>query len=352
MKKTILILLVLALAVSCTACGGESAAPARERAPSAAAETAELSPIPEITPEPEYLTGEIIADGFGVLYTTLRRGDTVSVKGERDEYYVIDMGGFDGYIEKRLVRLGNEPFEPFTGYAAPHAVLYEDPYFQTVLRELGINQKLNVIDGGDGWLLAETDGVTGYIPDGLVSESTFKVGSGGGKSSGGSGHIDGGDIALAFQYRERGQIVRLAASGKGTVLADGAEVYILLPGAGDTVSVKERGSELCTVVVGGQEGSVPSWLVFMDGDGELSYWDGYARHDAVWYRDYRMITEPIKLKVNDEVRVLLELGDRLFVDVSGEKGYMRADFVSETPIPIRSGGSGGSSGPEWTEPKI
>ena len=87
------------------------------------------TPTPSPTPEPPSEPGTVLLNGGGVLYTTLDRGTQVTVVDEVDAYYVIDLDGIKGYIEKWLVRMGEtELAEPKKGYARSGAKIYETAY--------------------------------------------------------------------------------------------------------------------------------------------------------------------------------------------------------------------------------
>ena len=137
MKRLILALVILTM-ILCVGCGKAAEPAETETAP----ETVEIAPVetatpspeptpeptPSPTPEPPSEPGTVLINGTGVLLTTLDRGTTVSVINEFGDYYVIELDGVKGYIEKWLVRMGVTEELGNKGYARSKAKVFETAY--------------------------------------------------------------------------------------------------------------------------------------------------------------------------------------------------------------------------------
>ena len=138
----------------------------------------------------------------------------------------------------------------------------------------------------------------------------------------------------------------------GTVLCDGTEAYLTVYTRGTTVKLVEYGEDECTILVGDRLASIPSRFL---GAESAEEWTGFAKSNAVVYKEHQLRTELYTLNRNDEVKVIdkLEETEIYVVAVNGEVAYMTADSVSTTEIydNYAPGGSGGAT-QEWTTPVL
>ncbi len=212
----------------------------------------------------------------------------------------------------------------------------------------------------EGLMLVKTEDVQAYVSSEQVSAARIVWSGGGGGSGGGN---DGGDISLGMPgflrpvaglfapFREAGTSSELP--GQGRIAVDGAELYLRIVTAGDSVMVTQKGEPVCTVWTGEQLGTLPRWALELEGDEPFEPWTGYAKNGAKLYADRWLGGSGSGLKMNAPVTVLLPADDVCFVEVNGQQGYMRTEEISEKQI-VWSGGGGGSSGGsgEWTAPVL
>lgn len=318
---------------------------------------------PEVTepPAPETVTATALADHTVVVLQTANRDDTIDIAGEFDEnHYVVKLESGYGLIEKRLVRLdGEAPYETWSGYARSGAKLYGNYHLLPGdERELGTNTVLEIVDDLDGCLVVRMDDAIGYIPEAKVSKSYIKY------SSGGSSGQDGGDISLSYGGETTNLYTNLSmfvpqsgeVSGKGTVLADGAEIILGWFDRGDSMQIiTEPGfvSELegwHGVYLNGITGYVRQNLTLTDGAEPYAQWDGYARSGAEVFDNYYLNGEAVKtLSTNTVVHVVCDLGTCYLVEIGEDVAYMAKDRISETRITYSGGGSSGGDS-EWSDP--
>ena len=361
--KLLLLLLVAALILS--ACGTAAPVSTPEPAPEPTATPAvtpepapEPTPEPTPVPEPDTEPGTVRADSFGAVAAILSRGEVLSITGEEGDYYTVDLNGETAWVEKRLVRPAEEePPEEKEMYATTAPLdLYDNPYFEgDPIATAGLNEKLKVLDIYGDLAVVEKDDVICVMHAGSLQDWPRVYqggGNGGGDSSGGQ---DGGDIQLGARGGISGRWLFLANGSTGTVVADGTELYCSLLSSGDSVKVLEKDEEVCTLYFGLEKvtGTVPRWLIALEGDDSYEAWNGYAKYNAFLYPDHRMIKEGESLAVNTVVTVLWDVGNGTYLaTVDGETlGYISSDYVSSSMIQ-NSGGSGGSSGQEWTDPVL
>lgn len=369
MKHSIVALL-LAFVFLLSACGTTAPEPTPEPTPlPTPAPTPKPTPAPTPTPipEPDTEPGTVRADSFGAVFAHLSRGDVLNITGEEGDYYVVDLDGMTGYVEKRLVRPADEEApEEREMYAANKPLeMYDNPYFEGEPVKLKNNEKLNVVDIYGDLAVVEKEEtlysmhVTSLRDRPIVYQSGGGGGGGDDGGGGSSGGQDGGDIHLGAVIGGA-KIRRLADASTGTVVANGTELYCALLSSGDAVKVLEADDETCTLYYSlDVTGTVPRWLIEMEGDEGYEPWDGYARPKAVVYPDHRMVQEGTALATNTVVTVLWDIGDGNYVaTIDGETlGYIAAQNVQATKIVFSTGGGGGgggdsSGGQEWTEPVL
>lgn len=310
-------------------------------------------PTPSSTPEPMTISAWALVDEAGVVGRTFSLGAKVEVGSEQDGYYVIETDDGDLLVEKWLVRMESEKSpKAYTAYAKSNANIYIDPYFEDErIATLKTNTKLTVEDSfGEIVRVTLNDGSEGYALASSISKS--KISSGGG-----SGSQDGGDIPIGNFYSSEVSIVSLGSltqsAGKtftpckGTILAEGAEAYIAMFDRGDKVQVLEKNKPTCTVLVGEKTGTIPTKLLSFEGDKSYSPWDGFAKANAPFHKQYRMLDTETKLSQNTKIRVIGEIEGTYIVEVKDQLGYMPAEQVSETKITSSGKPDGG-----WTDPVL
>ena len=376
MKRTIALILAAVLLLSLASCGKKNTEPtvAPTTEPTTAPTTETTIPAPT---EPEWEPGVARAQYGEVVYTVLEKGVEVNILGTFKDYYVIEGVEADLLIEQRFARLNaDEPFEVWEGYARSNREVYDNVYRRgEPIAALKLNQKVEVLEGKGDWLYIRWDDQEGYVLESDISKNRIATGGGGGGSTGGGGGpVDGtgfdfgslsydsgdGKVMLLGAYfgpemdqAEEGE-EEAFAPGMGKVLAHDIEAYIALAMRGDELKVTEYTDETVTVWLADEfYGTLPRWLVQLEGDEPYEAWTGYCKSKSVVYEEYQMRNELESPKVNTEVTVLDMLPECYVVQLEdGTIGYMKLDDVSETKVATGGGGySGGSSsggGAVWT----
>lgn len=367
MKRRICILIILMIALAgCNSANMEhkdtSAPEAMQSSPTAAASTP--LPTPTATPEPEGEMGYARANGVGLIYILLNRGDAIEVIGEDSEYYVASLDGIELMLEKRLVAMhASGEYESWTGYARSKAPVYSNFHLiGDIIQELKTNTSFTVLaDLGNCYIVLFEDESMGYIPAKSVSKSKISGGGGGGGNGGGGGGSDGGDIVLGL-FGDRFSVVRLNNSGENQVefipggakvLANETEAYLRFLSKDEAVKVIDATESHYTVLEGGRELLVAKPLLRLESEPNYVSWNGYARNQAPFYYNLWLTGDADKLKQNAELLVLDDLGHCYFVQINGSFGFIPTDQVSAEKLKSESGGGGGSGGGgEWTEPVL
>jgi len=381
MKRLWTLTLAVLLLLTMASCGKKEAEPTTEPATAPVEETTTSTEAtePPAPTEPETVPGIARAAYGEAVFKILGKGTQVEIIGQFKDYYVVSGEDIDLLVEKRFVRMeGEAEYAAWKGYAKYGAKTYANPYWKgEATAELTTNTQLNVVDGGNGWLLVQWDGGEGYIDPDYVS----KWRSGGSKSndysSGGASNEpnDGTDVPLSSLSAGdfNAQLMLLGAyygpemeesfeKGMGTVLAADVEAYICLLLRGDEAKVTEYDEQTITIYLGdGLTAKLPRWLLRLEGDEEYEPWTGYSAWNGVAYEEYQMRNELKRLHSNKQVKVLDELPDCYVVEVDGEIGYMELDKVSPRRFSSSGSGSsggsgggsgGGSAGSTWTPPAL
>ena len=265
--------------------------------------------------------------------------------------------------------------------------------------------------------------IIGYLPAVNTKNSIgygYDYGGGGGGGGSGSGEgADGGEISLTDYYvspKQEGYVLLASAQadaekqeafvgGPAKILAGGTEGYACLLHRGDEVSVlnlrddvrnetyetagdgkttpktdasdktagnaAEQGGTaagneteepvaISTVLLkDGSTAEIPTKLLFFKGDKVYQTWTGYAKNNAMFYRNWRtQLDDPKKLAINTELQVVGEFGEYNIVQLEDETvGLLLAGMLSETKVAYGydysgGGGGGGGGGSEWTEPTL
>ena len=327
--------------------------------------TAEPTTIPTETepPVPETLSATSLADKVYVVLTTVDRGTVVEIADEYEQdYYVVKTESGYGLIEKRLVRMdGAASYEGWTGYAVYQAKVCTNYHLLPGDEQtLNMNTTVQVLDDLDGTLVVQTDSGIGYMREKELSRSSIQPAPSG---SGNSGSADGGDIVLEGMDN----IMNLSSfitqsgdvSGKGTVLADGAEILLGWFDRNDAVSIINEEGFLAEkegwygIYHEGLYGYVRQNLIRKDSEEAYTQWSGFAKYQAQMFDNYYLHGEPeSKLASNAGVQILEDLG-HCYLATSGQyTGYIAKDMVSEAKINYSSGGGSADSGGDWTPPAL
>lgn len=307
---------------------------------------------------PLTVTGTVLADYTILLSVTAPKGTEVEVIGEFDEsYYILKTEFGYGLLSKKLVRLeGAKAYEQWNGYAKSNAKFY-DNYHLISGNEVKQkkNTKVQILEDLGESLLVQIGDTMGYMRASDVSKKKIQAATGGG----GSGGSDGGDISLDFQggvsllstvVAQEGDI-----TGKGTVLADNAEIFYGWFDRDDQIQIITEAGYIeekegwYSVWLDGLCGYVRKNLVLMDGEESYVPWEGYSKKNAPVYDNYFLSGEPgEKLSVNTKVNVICDLETCYLVQIGEDYCYIAKEEVSETKIKA-SGGSNDSGG-DWTPP--
>ena len=362
----VLVILLLIGVVSCTVFGQKepevvepTTPPATEPAP-----TQEPTVEPTAVPtEPSWEPGVIKATYGGAIAEFYNLGDTVTVKGEFDGYFIIEGEEMDLLIETRYLRhAGEEAFKEYVGYSYSGTAVYETAYLTgDAIASLALNDKVDVIEGKENWLHIKWNGGEGYVEASGISPNPIVYTNGGS-----SGPQDGTDIDLGSLSASGvtggvqllssyyGPIFTEMEAVEGTILTNECEAYMYLYSRGDEAKIHEVGEETCIVLIEGQLVTIPRWLVQMEGDEAYEPWTGYtASVDVYSKHQMREIYEVRQMNVNEKVNVIDKLPHCYVVEVDGEICYIALDAVSKTPFTVSKGNGGGSSSSgEWTPPAL
>lgn len=120
---------------------------------------------------------------------------------------------------------------------------------------------------------------------------------------------------------------------------------------GDDVVDVEAVEDLCTIVVNGQEATLPEKLLRLEGEASYDPWVGRVLEGAALYADYLLSEQGFALSPGDEVSVIDAIGSTLVVEWEGQTFYLDAAFVSREPADAEdddaddasAGGSGGAA---------
>ncbi len=354
MKKIISIILAVLFVLSMAACSTQaSETPAATEAPAAvpAAPEAPATTEEPAPTEPVWEPG-IARAAYGELeYKKFMRGDIVNVIGEWKDYYIVEGEDVDLLVEKRFVRLGSEgEYESWTGYSFSGTEVFGNGYLEgDVLAELSVNQTVNVLGGGEGWLYIEYEGGSGYVDEAGISRNYIVYYAGNGGSGGGGG---GGDINLDLVAYFGPEMSEL--KGSAIVGADGIRGSLCVTLRGDILKVTSYDEEVCNIYLEGFEAKLPRWLVQMEGDAAYESWVGYTKSNTKAYEEYRMRNELTVFGFNDEVKVVDELPMCYVIELAdGSFAYVELDGISETMnvYYVGDGGSGGGGG-AWLAPIV
>jgi len=367
MKRILALTLALLMLLTLGACGKKEVTPEPTAEPTPAP-TAEPTPepTPTATPEPAWEPGYIRAGNLFVLWTTLQRGDEVTVLGQWEDYYIIEGEEANLLIEKRFLRPeGEEAPAEADGWARENTLVYPTGYLRgESIATLALNTEVRVIDTKAGWALIEWDGGSGYVDVENLSDQriVYRPAGGGG---GGGGPMDGTDVNmgdLSVVVNGENGVAKLGAyvgpeyeafeTCPGVILSKDTEAYLCIFLRGDEVKVTEVGEEECEIWVKDFFARIPRWAVRLEGDEEYTVWSAYAANKAVAYTEYQLRHELKTFNMNDRVDVVDELVEvELYViEIDGEFGYMKLDDLSETAYAAYYGGGGGGGGgtPDWS----
>lgn len=360
-------------------------------------------PTPTPTPEPAWEPGTIRAGDLLVLWTTLQRGDMVRILGQWQDFYIVEGPEADVLVEKRFLRPEGEtaPAES-DGWAKENTPVYETGYLRGEPKaRLPLNTPVRVLDAKANWMFIEWSGGSGYVdPDAISNQYiyvyTYVPPVPGGNAGGAvpdaptppdtSSPSDGTDVnmdELAAAPGEMPELLWLSGTvetreKKDMILSRDTEAYIYVLNRGNRVKVTQADPEECTILVRGLFPTVPRWIVALEGDEAYTPWEAYARKDAVIWREYQLLQEKARLKVNERLWVVdyLEEVDLYVVAWGEEFGYVKPGDLSTTEIPTTTywappvggnpgnadsnpgappeGDSGGHTGADsdWTPPKI
>ena len=365
MKKILCFITALALLAGLAACAKEAPAETTgatteattETTPETTAEatteeTTEATTEPAPT-EPDTFPGMAKAAFGELLFGTLEQGSTVTVIGTFGDYYVIEGAEADTLIEQWFLRLeGQEPYSPWTGYAAWGTEVFASPYMEgEAIATLSSNQAVTVTEAGNGWLCITWGENVGYCdPDQI---SVTRRGSGGG---GGGG--DGSDVPMG-SLSNWGGISQLGTYAgpefqamepvSATVLIPDARTYLSLTLRGGELKLLSVGEDSCAVWLGGFEAQISRSLVRLAEDEPYVQRTVFCRYGAELFAEYQLRSSVQKPAVNTQLLVLDEAPGCLIVELEGEVLYVDPDMVSDYRI---TGGGGGNGNGGWTPPAM
>ena len=365
MKKILCFITVLALILGLAACAKEAPAETTVATTEATADTAtettaeatteqtsEATTEPAPT-EPDTFPGMAKAAFGELLFGTLEQGSTVTVIGTFGDYYVIEGAEADTLIEQWFLRPeGQEPYAPWTGYAAWGTEVFASPYMEgEAFATLSSNQAVTVTEAGNGWLCVTWGENVGYCDPDQISATRRSGGNG-------NGGGDGSDVPMG-SLSNWGGISQLGTyAGPEFEAMEPVSATVLIPDARTYLSLTLRGSELklltvdedsCTVWLGGFEVTVPRSLVRLEEDEPYVQRTVFCRYGAELFAEYQLRNSVQKPAVNTQLLVLDEAPGCLIVELEGEVLYVDPAMVSDYRI---TGGNGDSGNSGWTPPAM
>lgn len=367
MKKILCFITVLALILGLAACAKEAPAETAGVTTEATADTATETTAEATTEETTEATTEpaptepdtfpgMAKAAFGeLLFGTLEQGSTVTVIGTFGDYYVIEGAEADTLIEQWFLRPeGQEPYAPWTGYAAWGTEVFASAYMEgEAIATLSSNQAVTVTEAGNGWLCVTWGENVGYCDPDQISATRRSGGNGNGNSGG-----DGSDVPMG-SLSNWGGISQLGTyAGPEFEAMEPVSATVLIPDARTYLSLTLRGSELklltvdedsCTVWLGGFEVTVPRSLVRLEEDEPYVQRTVFCRYGAELFAEYQLRSAVQKPAVNTQLLVLDEAPGCLIVELEGEVLYVDPAMVSDYRI---TGGNGDSGNSGWTPPAM
>lgn len=335
--------------------------------------TATPEPTPTPTPTPQTSGAEVVTLEARALLTVLERGEEIEIEDEWEGYYIVNCAEGRGYVEKRLVALaGEEEAEPRTAYAKSGAEFFTGYLLRgEPERVLDTNTELQILADLGDCCLAELEGVLGYVPAEMLSDSriqyyNYSGGGGGGGGSAPSGGADGGDISLGAQSRKAFRATGIAhpalygteSGAAARVISATAELYAAVYKRGEQVRLLSQEDELCTLYIDGVLATVEKRCLLLEGEVPFESRTGYAASGAEVFRSLYLRGELLDSPaMNTELTLLAELGDCYLVSLpDGSMGYIAVEQVNDQPVVYNyyggGGGGGAPSGGEWTEPAL
>ena len=300
-------------------------------------------------------TVTVRVDEAGLIGKIFALGDKVEVTGEQNGYYTVKTTDGSFLVEKWLVRVDTEAApQSWTGYAQDNTGVFANGYLEgEALATLGLNTPLTVEDTmGTIARVTLQDGRAGYVllSNAMRGPYVYKRGS---------NSQDGGDIPISNRGNDGLTAVRLGmliqwegeqsfTPGTGTILADGTEGYLALFSQGDTVTVTEKGPDICTVKVNDLMGTMLTKLLIFADEEPYTAWDGFAQGNAPQHRHWRLLDEETRLNVNTKLHVIGEVGSVCIVELGDGPAYVPMDKISRNMITYTPSGGGG----EWTDPML
>ena len=135
------------------------------------------------------------------------------------------------------------------------------------------------------------------------------------------------------------------SSEPGIVLVDGAGILYTYFERGVSVSITGEDEGYYTTSLDGVDVRVEKWLVRMNMETEPEEWTGYAKRGTEVYESAYLEGEALaSLNLNTAVTVIDEVGDRLYIEWDGQRGYVLAEQISKKKISTGGGGVGGADG--------
>lgn len=383
MKKTIAVLLALTVLLSAGCSKKQPAPTAGTQAPTEASTAPAETEAPETTvPAPETVRGVIRGVNIPAVLSFPRRGDTVQVTGyTADGSARVPSAEAEGILDKALLHFAGDPdYEVWEAYAGYAAALYAD-YTRagTPLKNLGLNEKVQVLDEIGDSCLVRCGEQEGYIAKAQLSKWPISAtpggsegGEGGGSSSNsGSGSQDGGDISLTGAAGS-GRLVLLSQTektGAARIRADGGRVILKYFDRGDPVALLSDPGLVpeipgyVPILEDGVIAYIPADWVELPGSDPFTAWEGYAGYQCRYYEYFDLPGDGLgQRSVNEKLTVLWQGGETLLVQSGDAIFYAAAAAVRTTPLPTGSASDGGSdsSGSSstpapadaWTPPKL
>lgn len=350
MKKILIILLVLILC-SCSK-----------------KEIVKQQTISELTNKFTYTNGVCLRDDVDILFSSLNRGDKVTIIDENDDFYFISNGSLVLKVQKKYIRTElDNPFEEYRAYTRAGSHLYSEINGNDIIETFSLNKEVMVIDEFDGMLLVELNGVKGYmypsqtsrslipiyvaptLPESNESYETSGSSSGGGDSGGGGGspdpvpappvipesHGDGEDISIYNIPKHKVYYMAYSNKLNGTVLMDNTKVYLSTINRNEEVNILSETDDKYIILIDGYQGTIEKKYVRKENEAKYEPFNGYTVSGASIYFDFEMNKIISIFGINETVKIIDEVDGVYIVELdNGDIGYMKKSNISKDKIYI------------------
>ena len=265
----------------------------------------------------------------GGVLGELSANTTVSVLAEVGDYYAVQAGQLQGYVQKEYVSLASSPqsSQPAAGYGETTGKVN----FRTgpstgysIIKELKKGTKLTVYGITNGWYYVEADGISGYLNDKYVKLTA---------SGGNAGSAPAAPAQPSGEQAWSAEVVNEWVRLRSTPSADNQSNILGDYDVGTKLIVHSQTGSFYFVTVDGRQGYMHKDFVKITG--ELS--QGASSQEGVTTASVNLRTGPstghtilTKLKKGTKLYVLGSSGDWYNVQSGSLNGYIIKKYAKLT----------------------